>query len=57
MNSNTNSQYQLRSQLWLNKNEIGGGGKDVAVDDDGNDDLSSNDLRSSPDDVFSKFLL
>jgi hypothetical protein len=41
----------------LNKNEIGGGGKDVAVDDDGNDDLSSNDLRSSPDDVFSKFLL
>ena len=51
MNSNTNPQQQSRLQLWLEVDDDDG----AAVDDDeGDDALSSEDPRSSPDVVFSK---
>ena len=38
----------------MEENGIGDGDGDAVVDDEGDDALSSDDSRSSPDDVFSK---
>jgi hypothetical protein len=54
MNSNTNPQELLRSQLWLNKNGIGDGDVDGSDDGEGGDALPSNDPCSRSDYVFSQ---
>ena len=50
MSLNTNPQQQSRLQLWLEDDDDGA----VVDDDEGDDALSSEDPRSSPDLVFSK---